>query len=269
MEPTAYPLILTVDNRGHYPLYFRSADERAGITSDLTVGVTLYATENYGDVELSLQPASSPQQLPVIAEFGSPTDRNDFARAMADGCEIVAWYTPSQAGLGDKGTTRAGTETTAGRATYKFDVVSVTTFDITTAHGEAAARQAAESIEAYERVSVDANPEAPDVTFDLVCVAPRGKPYLVDADPEPDNGNDTSITDPSIPEPIDGEHRSSLLEELAEAVEALEGDSNDAEHDALRSLAETVAMVLGVEFDPRSPDDDWDENEGEPDTTTG
>jgi hypothetical protein len=151
--------------------------------------------------------------------------------------------------------------------TYKFDVVSVTTFDITTAYGEAAARQAAESIEAYEPgCGIDAaGTKAPDVEYDVTCVAPRGKPYLVETEGE--SGEE-------LPEPITGDNRSILQSELDDAIDALEGDSNDAEHDALYGLAETVAQVLGTGFNPHLPGEDLttgyagDENEGEPDTTT-
>ena len=141
--------------------------------------------------------------------------------------------------------------------TYKFDVMSVTTFDVTTAHGEGAARQAAESLESYEPgFGIDAAPTAPDVTFEMTCTAPRGRAYLVET--EGDSGEE-------LPEPIDGEHRAALKDELENAIQALEGDSNDAEHDALRDLAETVAAVLGEDFNPRSPYDDWAEDDKEVD----
>jgi hypothetical protein len=42
-----------------------------------------------------------------------------------------------------------------------------------------------------------------------------------------------------------------LTTALDEAVTALEGDSNDAEHDALWSIGQGLAAVLGVPFDPQ------------------
>jgi hypothetical protein len=54
-------------------------------------------------------------------------------------------------------------------------------------------------------------------------------------------------------EPIGGEWRDRLQEALAEADAALGGDSNDAEHDALYSVRETIASLLGVTSEPPSP----------------
>jgi hypothetical protein len=135
--------------------------------------------------------------------------------------------------------------------TYKFDIAAIMTVDITTAHGTDAARQAASSIEVFDS-GVDASPDAPDVTYTLTATAPRGRPYLVDVD---GSGGDDVPLDAGIPEPIDGEERYRLADGLADAIRALEGDSNDAEHDALYSLAATVAGVLGKEFSPRDPFD--------------
>ena len=53
-----------------------------------------------------------------------------------------------------------------------------------------------------------------------------------------------------VGEPLGGDARVMLRDELANAVAALEGDSNDAEHDALYGMAATVAGLLGVDFDP-------------------
>jgi hypothetical protein len=47
--------------------------------------------------------------------------------------------------------------------------------------------------------------------------------------------------------------RESLAEALAAADAALGGDSNDAEHDALYSIRETIANLLGVTSPPPSP----------------
>lgn len=40
-----------------------------------------------------------------------------------------------------------------------------------------------------------------------------------------------------------------LSNELANAADALNGDSNDAEHDALYSVASTLAGLLGIDLD--------------------
>lgn len=40
-----------------------------------------------------------------------------------------------------------------------------------------------------------------------------------------------------------------MEQELAEAVKAMNGDSNDAEHDALLALAESVAQYLGRDWE--------------------
>lgn len=44
-----------------------------------------------------------------------------------------------------------------------------------------------------------------------------------------------------------------LRQALGSAVAALEGSSNDDEHEALYELAETVAGILGVEFSSQAP----------------
>lgn len=155
-------------------------------------------------------------------------------------------------------------------AEYKFDVVAVVTFTVRTAHGEDAARQVAASVETAEGLSWDADTSpAPDATFQITCTAPRGKPYLVSAEdadgneiPHPDAADEAAIE--LIPQPL-LDARDSLREALDEADEALGGDSNDAEHDALYSVRETIAGLLGVTTDPPSPyDDDNDEEDSEP-----
>lgn len=68
------------------------------------------------------------------------------------------------------------------------------------------------------------------------------------------------ITDPIYPVlgdpiyPVEPDLRDALKGALAEADEALGGDSNDAEHDALYSIRQTLAEILGVTGDPPSPD---------------
>ena len=140
--------------------------------------------------------------------------------------------------------------------TYKFDIVAVATINLTTTAGPDAAREAVDSLQAIDNGWDGYLPA--DAGYQLTCVAPRGRAYLVDTDPEltrPD-APDTSIADYPLPEPIDGEHRDALKAALDEADEALGGDSNDAEHDALYSVRETIAAILGVTYDAPSPDYD-------------
>jgi hypothetical protein len=57
---------------------------------------------------------------------------------------------------------------------------------------------------------------------------------------------DTRITVEEVPrEPW----RWNMEQELAEAVKAMNGDSNDAEHDALLALSESVAQYLGIDWE--------------------
>lgn len=58
---------------------------------------------------------------------------------------------------------------------------------------------------------------------------------------------------------MDNETREALAAALAEADEALGGDSNDAEHDALYSVRGTIAGLLGVTTEPPSPYDNDDD----------
>lgn len=48
--------------------------------------------------------------------------------------------------------------------------------------------------------------------------------------------------------PVESAEKAQLNGELDNAVEALAGDSNDAEHDALFSMAGTVAAILGLDL---------------------
>jgi hypothetical protein len=57
----------------------------------------------------------------------------------------------------------------------------------------------------------------------------------------------TKVTAEEEP-PVPSAALTTLGTELLNAADALNGDSNDAEHDALYSLASTVAGVLGVDL---------------------
>ena len=145
--------------------------------------------------------------------------------------------------------------------TYKFDLVAIATVDIRTTEGPNAARAAAASIEDIESNGLRWNADMPPgAHFELACVAPRSQPFLVSTDPEQSwftlGTEDALIEDEIIPEPIDGTHRDALKAALNEADAALGGDSNDAEHDALYSVRETIAAILGVTYDAPSPDYD-------------
>lgn len=141
-------------------------------------------------------------------------------------------------------------ETVTQPVTYTFDVATIATIKVTTDAGEAAAREAVNAIDA---ISVTATSDELDLTadvaagtgYDVTTVAPRSRAYLVyavDAD-----GQEAPVTDDGgIPEPITGDWRRPLAGELAGAEAALDGDSNDAEHDALYGLAETVRAALGA-----------------------
>lgn len=140
--------------------------------------------------------------------------------------------------------------------TYKFDVAAVATIDLTTAEGPDAAREAVRSLAAIDNGWDGSLPS--DARWTLTCVAPRGEAALIQTDPELTRPDDpeVSITDPGLDEPLTGDWRGTLRDALAEADEALGGDSNDAEHDALYSVRETIAGLLGVTTDPPSPYDD-------------
>ena len=79
-------------------------------------------------------------------------------------------------------------------------------------------------------------------------------PELADPD-EPD----VALSDPPLDEPLTGDWRDRLKEALAEADAALGGDSNDAEHDALYLVRQTIAGLLGIDTEPPSPYDDEDD----------
>jgi hypothetical protein len=146
---------------------------------------------------------------------------------------------------------------------YTFDIVGVATFHVS-APDYATARRAAEGVGEFSvrDNTVDDSPAIEDIlpviSWELTCVSPRGPASLFDADPE----------DPDIPaedyqtftEPLTGDARDRLREALAEADEALGGDSNDAEHDALFSVRETIAGLLGVTTEAPSPDYDGTED---------
>jgi hypothetical protein len=150
---------------------------------------------------------------------------------------------------------------------YKFDVVAVATYTITTAAGPAAARAAADSLDAFEPDYRAADWDAPeDAVLQVTCVTPRGLAALVETTPEladPDEP-DVPLSDPPLEEPLTGDWRERLKSALDEADAALGGDSNDAEHDALYLVRQTIAGLLGIDTEPPSPDDDEeDEAAGE------
>lgn len=141
---------------------------------------------------------------------------------------------------------------------YTFDIVAAATFHVT-APDYATARRAAEGVESFNTRDNTVEDTAgiediiPVVGWELTCVAPRGKASFVNADPE-----DASVPAGDVQtfeEPI-LDARDSLKEALDEADAALGGDSNDAEHDALYSVRETLARLLGVTYDAPSPDYD-------------
>jgi hypothetical protein len=141
------------------------------------------------------------------------------------------------------------------KVTYTFDHVAITTTKITTDAGEAAARRAADGL---VTISVRAAPgdldvegDVPDgVTYDPVCVSPRGRAYLVDAAGE--DGREVAVsTAEFFSEPISGDSRGELARLLASWREAADGPSADAEHAAAEALADAVSGLLGS--DPPAP----------------
>jgi hypothetical protein len=147
---------------------------------------------------------------------------------------------------------------------YVFDILSVATFHVT-APDYQTARRAAEGVMEFNvrDNTVDESAGIADIipvaSWELTCVAPRGRASLADADNTGENISPDEYQ--TFAEPIDGSEREGLMEALNEADEALGGDSNDAEHDALYSVRETIAAILGVEYDAPSPDDEDDEDD--------
>lgn len=150
--------------------------------------------------------------------------------------------------------TPSTTEGTKIMPEYTFDIVAVATFHIG-APDYPTARQALEGAEAFEVPLGAGDYDHASASFTLTCVAPRGKASFFAADPEDDSipaGDVQTFDEPLL------DARDTLKEALAEADEALGGDSNDAEHDALYSVRETIAGLLGVTTDPPSPyDEPW------------
>jgi hypothetical protein len=132
---------------------------------------------------------------------------------------------------------------------YTFDVVAVATFHVSAAD-YATARRAVESVQEYHVQTGDAEGcEDAGVSFTLTAVDPRGRASLADADSDETIPADEyqTFTEPLL------DAAEELLGMLAEADEALGGDSNDAEHDALYSLRESIAGLLGVDGDAPEP----------------
>lgn len=145
---------------------------------------------------------------------------------------------------------------------YIFDIVAVATFRIG-APDYATARRAAEGLMEFnvrDSTVDESADDPPGLTYELTCVTPRGKASYVDSDPEDETVPPEDVQ--TFTEPL-LDARDTLKAALDEADEALGGDSNDAEHDALYSVRETIAGLLGVEYDAPSPDyglDDEDED---------
>jgi hypothetical protein len=150
------------------------------------------------------------------------------------------------------------TEVSPDRVEYKYDQLAVATYTVTTAAGLDAARNAANALDTLADGGAGGwettRDVAPDVTYGLRCVAMRGGAHLVETDPV------TLAEDTDLPQPPADDWRDQLRDALNEADEALGGDSNDAEHDALYSVRETIARLLGVTAGPPSPDYDTDDD---------
>lgn len=152
------------------------------------------------------------------------------------------------AAAGDDGG-RPGGQAPAATVTYTFDQITVTTTKVTTDAGEAAARRAADGL---ITISVRAAPgdldvagDVPDgVTYDPVCVSPRGRAYLVEAAGE--DGREVAVSSAELfPEPISGDSRDELARLVDAWRKAADGPSGDAEHAAAEALAGAVSALLG------------------------
>ena len=134
---------------------------------------------------------------------------------------------------------------------YTFDVVAVVTFHVSAADYPTA-RRAVESVDEYHVQTGEAEGcQEPGVSFTLTAVDPRGRASLADTDSDEAIPADDyqTFTEPLL------DVRDDLRAMLDEADKALGGDSNDAEHDALYSLREIIAGLLGDDSDAPSPAD--------------
>lgn len=133
-------------------------------------------------------------------------------------------------------------------STYTFDVAAIITVNVP-APDEARAR---ELIDGLNQLSVQTTDEdiemggqlnASTRDFSVTCVCPRGRGYLVKASEDAGSGLELDVM---IPEPVLDEHGhlAGLWEGISFAEEALNGDSNDAEHDALYGLVESLTGAL-------------------------
>ena len=141
-----------------------------------------------------------------------------------------------------------------GQRMYTFDIVAVATF-IIGAPDYATARRAAEGLEEFnvrDNAVSEGIDDPPGLTYELTCAAPRGKASFVGADPDDESIPAEDVQ--TFTEPLLEDTREALAGALDEADEALGGDSNDAEHDALYSIRDTIAGILGVTTDAPSPD---------------
>lgn len=147
------------------------------------------------------------------------------------------------------GATAAGGSSVTGQLnSYKFDVIAVTTVNVRAGTEEQAramidglnsitTRTTGDDIEAVHGLDVSTR------DYDVANVSPRGRGYLVSA--ESPGGEEISISElEGFAEPIMVDDLAGLREELAEADRALAGDSNDAEHEALYDLTETLRGLL-------------------------
>jgi len=131
---------------------------------------------------------------------------------------------------------------------YTFDIVAVATFHIG-APDYLTARRAAEGLMEFnvrDNTVDEGIDDPPGLTYELTVVTPRGKASFAGA--SPDDESVPAEDYQTFTEPLT-DARDALCTALAEADEALGGDSNDAEHDALYRIREIVADILGVTTD--------------------
>jgi len=118
--------------------------------------------------------------------------------------------------------------------------------------GEDYARQAATELSEIDVATGVADPtdSTPFVSVAVTCVAPRGRAYLVDVERNGQWAHD-GCDGEEIPEPVtdvnlSGQFYADAHEALDMLNAAADGDSNDAEIEAGRNVADLLQMALSM-----------------------
>jgi hypothetical protein len=150
------------------------------------------------------------------------------------------------------------------RGEYSFDMPAVICVRVSTDKGEAAARLAIGAVGTFEDIGTVrpcfGTPDTDGVAFKITEIGPRGTAGLVYAGDESGNDLPTTTGEEGTAEPItDAPGARYLTDEwYAEAHASLDaldetasGDSNDAEIEAGRDVADTLAQLLAWLGHPR------------------